>query len=582
MGNNTNLFSKLTQEINSHRNRYFVLGGSLIAFFGCFLTIVISILSPTPKAGETISSATTIFFLIALSLLCLGIFVAIAGGISGTVGFLRNRKTDETDSSSVKTSNPNTNEHGNSVISQPSPVQAGVSAQAQQKEIKTSFMDIFHVKEIKAELARTLAEKDSLKSALADTDKMEYHQLKQAIEDLASQKQKALNEAQSIQTEFEKQKQGFDQQIAELNKQVELKKKDIIVLEDEELLQSFGFYKPHYDLQNSEMYKAKLEEIRDKQELLIKSGKATILPTNFTFNNSRTEGNKVIKDYVKLILRSFNNECDASIINVKFNNVDVIKRKIEKAFDTLNNLGKRMSISIVQTYLSLKLEELYLCYEYQVKKQEEKEEQKLIREQMREEARLIKEIEDMKAKIEREERHFNKALENINTQLGQAQSENERGLLEKEREDITQKMQGLEKDKLDVYNREQNTRAGYVYIISNLGAFGENIYKIGVTRRFDPTERVDELGDASVPFRFDIHAMIFSDDAPSLENALHKTFESRRLNMINRRREFFHVTLDEIEKVVKTNFSKPVEFIKIAEAAEYRESLMLKKSTLPQ
>lgn len=443
-------------------------------------------------------------------------------------------------------------------------------------------MDMFRVNEIKAELARTAKERDSLKSALADTDKMEYHQLKQTIVNLGSRKEKALQEIQAIQAEFAKRRQGFDQQLSELGKEIELRKKEIIILDDERSLQSFGFYKPRYDLQNSEMYKVKLKQIQDQQEQLVKSGKATIFPTNFTFNNSHAEGNKMIKDYVKLILRSFNNECDASIVSVKFSNVDSIEKKIRKAFETLNNLGKRMSIAVVPDYLSLKLQELYLCYEYQVKKQEEKEEQKRMREQMREEAKLLKEIEDMKAKIEKEEKHFSKALENINTQLRQAQSENERSLLEKEREGITQKMSALEKDKLNVYNREQNTRAGYVYVISNLGAFGENIYKIGVTRRLDPVERVDELGDASVPFDFDIHAMIFSDDAPSLENALHKTFEKRRLNMINRRREFFHVTLDEIEKVVKTNFSKPVEFIKLADAAEYRESLMLKKSAVPQ
>lgn len=445
-----------------------------------------------------------------------------------------------------------------------------------------SFIDMFRVNEIKAELARTVKERDSLKSALADTDKMDYQQLQQAIENLRSQKEKALQETQAIQTELAKRRQGFDQQLSELGKQIELRKKDIIILDDERSLQSFGFYKPRYGLENSEMYKVKLEQIQNQQEQLVKSGKAVIFPTNFTFNNSLAEGNKMIKDYVKLILRSFNNECDASIVSVKFSNVDSIEKKIRKAFETLNNLGKRMSIAIIPDYLSLKLQELYLCYEYQVKKQEEKEEQKRIREQMREEAKLLKEIEDMKAKIEKEAKHFNKALENINIQLGQAQSESERSLLEKEREGITQKISTLEKEKLNVYNREQNTRAGYVYIISNLGAFGENIYKIGVTRRLDPVERVDELGDASVPFDFDIHAMIFSDDAPSLENALHKTFEKRRLNMINRRREFFYVTLDEIETVVKTNFSKPVEFIKIADAAEYRESLILKNSAVPQ
>ena len=129
----------------------------------------------------------------------------------------------------------------------------------------------------------------------------------------------------------------------------------------------------------------------------------------------------------------------------------------------------------------------------------------------------------------------------------------------------------------DLDYREANQRAGYVYIISNIGAFGENIYKIGMTRRLNPQDRVDELGDASVPFNFDVHAMIFSDDAPTLENALHKAFEDRKLNMVNQRREFFNVTLDEIKEVIKKNFDKTVEFIDIPDAEQYRESLKLKE-----
>jgi septal ring factor EnvC (AmiA/AmiB activator) len=404
------------------------------------------------------------------------------------------------------------------------------------------------------------------------------NQSQQAVENLRSQKEKMFREIQ----ELEKRKHDFDQQLSELAKQIELKKNEIIVLDDEVLFQSFGFYKPHYDLQNSEIYKAELAQCRSRQERLVKLDMAAAFPKGVLLGNSLTEGEKMIKDNVKLILRSFNNECDASIVNVKFSNVASIEKRIRKAFDMLNNLGKRLNIAIVPEYLALKIQELYLCYEYQVKKQEEKEEQKLIREQMREDARVLKEIEAMKLKIEKEEKHFNKALENINAKLEQVQTESEKGLLEKERQNIIQNMSAIEKDKLDVQNREQNTRAGYVYIISNLGAFGENIYKIGVTRRLDPEERVDELGDSSVPFGFDIHALIFSDDAPTLENALHKAFEHKRLNMINRRREFFNVSLDDIELVVKKNFNKPVEFVKLADAAEYRESLMLKKTVIAQ
>jgi hypothetical protein len=235
-----------------------------------------------------------------------------------------------------------------------------------------------------------------------------------------------------------------------------------------------------------------------------------------------------------------------------------------------------MSIVLSADYLNLKLSELYLCYEYELKKQEEKEEQRRIREQMREEAKVQKEIEEIKAKIEKEEKHFNQAMISTNELLQKAKTDAERESLKNELTNIQETLSGIEKDKQDVLYREQHTRAGYVYIISNIGSFGENVYKIGVTRRLDPQERVDELGDASVPFYFDVHAMIFSDDAPSLENALHKAFDNTRLNRINLRREFFHVKLEEIEEVVKRNFNKPVEFTKLAQAEQYRQSLMLK------
>lgn len=440
-----------------------------------------------------------------------------------------------------------------------------------------SILDIFQINKIKAELQQTRDERDALKNLLAETERLDLHEIKKAIQALEEQKRQMNEELTNLQNGHAKQRTSLNSQIEELNKQITDKKSLLIILDDEALLQSFGFYKPRYNLQTSQMYKARLEKIREKQATMVKNGTAAHCPTNWTVNNSQKEGERMIKDYTKLILRSFNNECDASIINIKFNNVDTIEKKIRKAFETLNTLAKRMNIYIATEYLNLKLEELYLCYEYEVKKQEEKEEQKRVREQMREEAKLLKELEEVKLKLEKEEKHFNKAMESVNNQLQKAQTEAERVALEQEKAKIQNQIDELEKNKLDVQKREQNTRAGYVYIISNIGAFGENIYKIGVTRRLVPEERVDELGDASVPFDFDIHALIFSDDAPKLENALHRAFQHKRLNLINARREFFHVTLEEIEKVVKTNFSKPVEFVRLSEAAEYRQSLALRE-----
>ena len=130
----------------------------------------------------------------------------------------------------------------------------------------------------------------------------------------------------------------------------------------------------------------------------------------------------------------------------------------------------------------------------------------------------------------------------------------------------------------DIDYREANKKAGYVYIISNIGSFGKDVYKIGMTRRLEPMDRVDELGDASVPFKFDVHAMIFSDDAPKLEAALHHAFDNKKVNMINNRKEFFNVKLEEIEQVVKENHDKLVEFIKTPDAEQYRESMILKNA----
>lgn len=215
-----------------------------------------------------------------------------------------------------------------------------------------------------------------------------------------------------------------------------------------------------------------------------------------------------------------------------------------------------------------------MAYEYELKKREEREEQARIKEQMREEARVLKEIETMKAKIEKEETHFKQAVEGIKEKMENATEAQKLKYEEKVRE-LEEKIRLLEKDKEDVYNREQNTRAGYVYIISNIGSFGDDIYKIGMTRRLEPFERVRELSGASVPFPFDVHAMVFSEDAPKLENALHNYFRDRQLNKVNNKKEFFKVNLHEVEKVVKENHNKVVEFTKIAEAEQYRQSIAM-------
>jgi len=280
----------------------------------------------------------------------------------------------------------------------------------------------------------------------------------------------------------------------------------------------------------------------------------------------------MVNNMQKLLLRAFNSECDEIIQKVKYSNYDASVKRINSSVSAISNLGVMMGISITAYYGNLKLDELNLAFEYQQMKQKEKEEQRELKAQMREEAKLQKELEMERKVVEKQQNHYLNALEKVNKQIIEQPDNPE--LLERKKlleENLSQTEQALKN--LDY--REANKRAGYVYIISNIGAFGENVYKIGMTRRLDPQERVDELGDASVPFKFDIHAMIFSDDAPSLENALHHAFENRRLNKVNTRKEFFRVTLDEIKEVVKANYDKTAEFIELPTAEQYRVSLKM-------
>jgi ATP:corrinoid adenosyltransferase len=206
-----------------------------------------------------------------------------------------------------------------------------------------SITDILKVGEIKAERDRAIRELAFLKQSLAGSEKMQLHELKLAIADLEQNKQDWGKAIHQLAAGYKQKEQELQKQLQDLNNQINERKKDVIILDEEILLQSFGFYKLRYGLENSEMYKAKLEEIRARQAELVKSGKAASSSTNWTVNNSQSQGQKMIKDYVKLILRSFNNECDASIVNVKFNNVDSIEKKIRKAFEVLNKLGQQMS-----------------------------------------------------------------------------------------------------------------------------------------------------------------------------------------------------------------------------------------------
>lgn len=372
----------------------------------------------------------------------------------------------------------------------------------------------------------------------------------------------------------------FDDKISYLTELYQKLKKEYIELNEEILYQDFGLFTPQYVFSNIEEYKNKLVDLRKQQKELIKSSKAAKCEIDWKVNGSSLEGKKMITENIKQSLRTFNIECETCIDKVKFYNYDNMRNRIIKSYKTINKLNETNHISISQDYLNLKLTELELSYSYQQKKKELKEEERMIREQKKEEEKVLKEIEARRRELEKEKIHYNNALKHLDEQLLVEKSETRKEFLLERKEELDKNLIDIETAMKDLDYREANHRAGYVYIISNIGAFGENVYKIGMTRRLFPEERIAELSGASVPFKFDIHAMIFSEDAPALENKLHKAFEDKKLNLINSRKEFFKVTLEEIKQVIQENFDKTVEYNDIPEAEQFRESELLRKQIM--
>ncbi|MCU7977529.1 GIY-YIG nuclease family protein [Shewanella sp. SW36] len=225
-------------------------------------------------------------------------------------------------------------------------------------------------------------------------------------------------------------------------------------------------------------------------------------------------------------------------------------------------------------YVELKFEECKLQYQYTLKKQEEVDEQKLIKEQIREEQRAIKEYERAIAEAEKEERMYRGLLDKARQELLEA-SESERAITEQHIAELEQRLLEAEAKEARAKSMAEQTRKGHVYVISNIGSFGEDVYKIGLTRRLEPMDRVKELGDASVPFPFDVHAMIYAEDAPALEAALHRKFTLQRVNAVNLRKEFFQVDLPTIKDAVDSIVEIDAEFKMTALAEDYYESLRL-------
>lgn len=337
-----------------------------------------------------------------------------------------------------------------------------------------------------------------------------------------------------------------------------------------------GLYKPHFTFENTESYKAAILAIRDRQKTMIKDSKAVVAAVGWTVSGSKREGEKMLNQSKKVILRAFNSEAEAAIANVSWNNLKVMEARIEKAYEVLNKHGTTLQISISNEYKILMLDELHLVFETAEQKRKEQEEERQRRAEQREEEKVQRELQREQDEATKEEAKYQKLLDMARADL--------EGARDAEREQMAAKIQKLQAELEEVQTRKERaiaqaqlTKVGHVYIISNVGAYGDDVLKIGMTRRLDPEDRVRELSDASVPFSYDIHAMIYSENAPELEARLQKHFWEKRLNWANDRKEFFRVNLDEVQEELG-KFGLATEVLKVPEAREYRQTLAMKEA----
>jgi hypothetical protein len=389
---------------------------------------------------------------------------------------------------------------------------------------------------------------------------------KKSMEQMISSKN---SEIQKIEDDFKTLNSNYQEALETYTKL----RKEVSVFESKLDLIEFGIYEPVYDFEKSDEYRVEQNKIIEIQKNMISSDTAATCDTNWTVQGSEAKGRAVVKVYKKLMLRAFNGECDVLIAKVKWNNINQMIERMQKLFDAINKLGEGFQVHLNNQYLDLKKKELILEHEYQTKRQQEKEEMRAIQEELREEEKAKREFEQAQREAEKEESNYQKALDKARKEIELATGD-KHDKLQSQIDKLEQELKEAQEKKERAMSMAQQTKRGHVYVISNIGSFGENVYKIGMTRRLEPEDRVKELGDASVPFQFDIHAMIYSDEAPTLENELHKAFTNKKVNMLNYRKEFFNVTLDEIEQKVKES-GFDAEFSKLPEAMEYRETLAI-------
>ncbi len=401
------------------------------------------------------------------------------------------------------------------------------------------------------------AEINELRDFIADV-------LPSAIPQRYAELDEQVEQLEGIREQLSKDYERENRELAEVRQEHAKLRKEVVALRDEAILQEVGVYDYRHPMEDASDYKKALTELRKLIKGFAKNGDAvSTTDSTWTVNDSKAKGRNMIRDTSKLLLRAYNNEADTLVDKLRPFRLEAAISRLDKSRAAINRLGAQpMEIAISRQYHTLRVRELKLAADWLAKKEEEKEAVKKERALRRDEAKARKQIEEKQKHLLEERAKY----EAIVKQLVEDGREDEAAVQELVVQEIDEALVSVEE-------RAANRRAGHVYVISNVGTFGNTMIKIGMTRRLDPYDRVKELGDASVPFGYDIHALVFSDDAVSLEQDLHKQFESRRVNLVNLRREFFYVAPEEVRDALEQHESAVLtEFVEQPEAAEWHMS----------
>lgn len=311
----------------------------------------------------------------------------------------------------------------------------------------------------------------------------------------------------------------------------------------------------------------KLKAVREMSRWMVKAGRAATC--DYAESNRRDTA-------IRFVIDAFNGKVDSILSRNKADNHGKLEQEIRDAFALVNHNGTAFrNARITDEYLTSRLEELKWAATTRVLKEQDREEQRQLREQIREEEKARREFERAMKDAAKEEDTIKKAMDKVLQQAANA-NDAQRVEFEAKLRELEVKLQAAEDKNQRALSMAQQTRTGHVYVISNVGSFGEEVFKIGMTRRLEPKDRIRELGDASVPFEFDVHAMIFSDDAPSLEKTLHRHFLRRQMNKVNPRKEFFRLGISEIRAELESLGVETL-WTMAAEAHEYRETIRIEQ-----